>query len=135
MMSGRAPTLRVLAARLTLALFALRALVPVGYMPDLAAARDGQVRIVICTGYGSKSVVVDESGTPVEGQDEAKHGAAGDCPFGAAPAVALAVPDPAAVLALPDLRQAFHTPNDASALLPPAQGPPLGQRAPPIRLG
>ena len=135
MMSGRAAVLRSLAARLTLALFALRALVPVGYMPDLGAARDGQVRVVLCTGYGSKSVLVDESGAPVEDQGEAKRGGAGDCPFGAAPAAALIAPDPAAALAFYDLRQAFLSPDDASASLPLAQGPPLGQRAPPIRLG
>lgn len=135
MTSGRAEVLRSLAARLTLALFALRALVPVGYMPDLGAARDGQVRVVLCTGYGSKSVLVDESGAPVEDQDEAKHGAAGDCPFGAAPAAALIGAEPAAALAIPDLKQASLAPGDASVLLPPAQGPPLGQRAPPVRLG
>ncbi len=135
MIFGRAPVVRSLAAQLTLALFALRALVPVGYMPELAAARDGQVRVVLCTGYGSKSVLVDESGTPVEDQGSAKHGAGGDCPFGAAPASALVVPNPAAALGLPDAWQAFLTPEEASTLLPPAQGPPLGQRAPPVRLG
>jgi hypothetical protein len=127
--------LRSFAAQLTLALFALRALVPAGYMPDLGAARAGQVRIVICTGYGSKSVLVDESGKPIDDQGGRKHAAAGDCPFGAAPAAALTVPDPAAALPLPNLRQAFLAPDSVPALLPPAQGSPLGPRAPPVRLG
>lgn len=134
MTSGRAASFRRFAAQLTLALFALRALVPVGYMPDLAAAGDGQVRIVICTGYGSKSILVDETGAPADDRGTSQPGH-GDCPFGTASGAAFLAPEPALAPLHPVLAQGFLPPAGAQSLTPPAQGPPLGQRAPPIRLG
>ena len=134
MTSGRAASFRSFAAQLTLALFALRALVPVGYMPDFAAAADGQVRIVICTGFGSKSILVDEAGNPVADQDDSQPGY-GDCPFGTASGAAFLTPEPAVAPVHAGLAKGFVPPAGAQALPPPAQGPPLGQRAPPIRLG
>jgi len=125
------------AARLTLLLFALRALLPVGYMPDVRALERGQVQIVICTGYGAKSLLVDEAGQPVEGQGagKAQHDGAADCPFGMASAKAFLAAAAAPTLDLPVLGDGFLPPAGALALLPPAQGPPLGQRAPPVLLG
>lgn len=134
MTSGRAASLKRFAAQLTLALFALRALVPVGYMPDLAAAGEGQVRIVICTGYGSKSILVDEAGKPLADRDAGQTGH-GDCPFGTASGAAFLAPEPAMAPVHPALVQDFLSPVSALSLTPPAHGPPLGQRAPPIHLG
>ncbi|MPY75766.1 MAG: DUF2946 domain-containing protein [Alphaproteobacteria bacterium] len=138
MTSGRAASFRRFAAQLTLALFALRALVPVGYMPDFgtnrATAADGQVRIVICTGFGSKSILVDEAGNPAADQDDSQPGH-GDCPFGTASGAAFLTPEPAMAPVHAGLAKGFVPPAGAQALPPPAQGPPLGQRAPPIRLG
>lgn len=131
---GRAASLRRFAAQLTLALFALRALVPAGYMPDLAAAGDGQVRIVICTGYGSKSILVDETGAPADDQNADRSGH-GDCAFGTVSGAAFLAPEPAMAPLHPELVRDFLPPVSAQSLTPPVQGPPLGQRAPPIRLG
>ena len=56
---------RLLTRLLVLCLF-LRALIPAGFMPDLAAARDGVITITICTAYGMTTVALDENGDPVE---------------------------------------------------------------------
>jgi hypothetical protein len=123
-------------ARLILVLFALRAVVPVGYMPDLGALEHGQVRIVVCTGAGFKSLLVDEAGQPVDAQESGKSQHAGaDCPFGTAAAKALLAPTLVVALAPPAYEQHFRHPGSGVALLPPAQGPPLGPRAPPTVLG
>jgi hypothetical protein len=123
-------------ARLILILFALRAVVPVGYMPDLGALEHGQVRIVVCTGAGFKSLLVDEAGRPVDAQESGTSQHAGaDCPFGTAAAKAFLAPTLVAALALPTYEQHILLPGSGVALLPPAQGPPLGPRAPPTVLG
>jgi hypothetical protein len=125
------------AARLVLLLFALRAILPVGYMPDLGALKNGQVQIVICTGSGTQALLVDASGQPVNDLrgDGPRHGAAGDCPFGMAMAKAFTLPPPVPAPAQPIFAHAFPPAGSDQALLPPAQGPPLGPRAPPILLG
>jgi hypothetical protein len=123
-------------ARLILVLFALRAMVPVGYMPDLGALEHGQVRIVVCTGAGFKTLLVDEAGQPVGSQEAGKTQHAGDgCPFGTASASAFLAPALVVTLAPPVFQRHFLLPGSGVALLPPAQGPPLGPRAPPTVLG
>lgn len=125
-----------LAARLTLLLFALRAAVPAGYMPDLGALQEGEVQIVICTGSGIQTLMVNAAGQPVEnGSDASKHAAAGDCAFGMAAGKAFVLP--AFIAATTDHGSARRLPPPVSiaALAPPAQGPPLGSRAPPVLLG
>lgn len=44
----------------------LRAMIPVGFMPDLAAARDGVFTFVICSGSGFSTITLDANGDPVE---------------------------------------------------------------------
>jgi hypothetical protein len=123
-------------ARLILVLFALRAVVPVGYMPDLGALEHGQVRIVVCTGAGFKSLLVDEAGRPVDAQEPGTSQHAGaDCPFGTAAAKAFLAPTLVAAHEPPAVEQSVFHPGSGVALLPPAQGPPLGPRAPPTLLG
>jgi hypothetical protein len=72
-------------------------------------------------------VDAQESGT-------SQHAGA-DCPFGTAAAKAFLAPTLVAALALPTYEQRFLLPGSGVALLPPAQGPPLGPRAPPAILG
>jgi hypothetical protein len=125
------------AARLALLFFALRAVMPVGYMPDLGALKHGQVRIVICTGSGTQALLVDEAGQPV--RDAAghsrPHAAAGDCAFGIATVQALALPDAPATIARSAVIAALPIAGEGHALRPLAQGPPVGPRAPPSLLG
>lgn len=126
-------------ARLTLLLFALRALLPVGFMPDLGLLKQGGFQIVLCTAQGPTAVTVDADGEPVDpdggGHDPADAAFAKDCPFGTAFAKAFDVPTLVATgfLAVPAaVATAAPRPLD---LRPPPQGPPLGSRAPPTHLG
>ena len=118
-----------------LLLFALRAAVPVGYMPDLGALRDGQVQIVICTGTGTQALLVDQSGHPVEDGGAEDHAGASDCAFAISSASALALPSAVPSLSLPMASGRTPRTSEAGISFPPAQGPPLGPRAPPILLG
>ena len=123
------------AAYAALLLFALRAVVPVGYMPDLGALRDGQVQIIICTGTGTQALLVDQSGHPVEDGGAADHAGASDCAFAISTATALALPSAVPSLSLPLAAGRTARTSEAGTSFPPAQGPPLGPRAPPILLG
>ncbi len=44
--------------------FAVRSLVPVGFMLAPSADHSGSLQIVICTGHGLQSLVLDEKGVP-----------------------------------------------------------------------
>lgn len=128
------PACRV-TAYAALLLFALRAAIPVGYMPDLGAVRDGQVQIVICTGFGTQALLVDESGRPIEDRGATDHAGKSDCAFAVSVAAALALPSAVAALSLPLFAGRAAPASDSTTLFPPAQGPPLGSRAPPLFLG
>ncbi|AOB32212.1 hypothetical protein AKI39_18055 [Bordetella sp. H567] len=134
----------------------LRAMIPVGYMPDTAALRQGVMRIGLCTSTGMVTVMqvlpggaaqdlhtlgpdthLDRDGAVhgIDGgpdHDGSHHAAGAECPFWAAAHLAVDLP-PAAIMpllaAVRDLPVRFTAPA-ALPPLPPA-GPPLGSRAPP----
>lgn len=123
---GRAARRRVALALLVL--FALRSLVPAGYMPAPAAMADGLIRMTLCDGYTTRTVLVDAEGRIVE---EPENTTADICDFALASlASTLPLPD---LLPLPSLqpRQAAAPGHQALWLHPPVRGPPLGSRAPP----
>ena len=124
-------------ARLALLLFVLRALVPVGFMPDLAGLADGRIEIVLCTPEGLKAVSFDKDGRPLPHDDSQKHDAVtgGDCPFGLAVGTALLAPDTAEAFVVAFATAVLARHPDDFRLGPPAHGPPLGPRAPPALLG
>ena len=122
-------------ARLTLFLFALRALVAAGYMPDLGALGHGQVQIVICAGDGTRSLLVDEAGRPLADQGSGETHHVADCPFSMASAKAFMPPAPAVFPGFPGIDKGVFPPGGDQILPPSAEGPPLGQRGPPILLG
>ncbi|MEN4922760.1 DUF2946 family protein [Achromobacter spanius] len=129
-------TLRALRAEgvlwLALLALALRALVPAGYMPDAGALHDGRLEVTFCSAAGDLSVL--SVGLASEDGGKAGHDTAGAgalCPFGLLAHVA---PAPAPATAPLLLATAGHAPPPpAHRALPaqPAQGPPLGPRAPP----
>ena len=123
-------------ARVVIALFLLRAMIPVGFMPDLKALQDGRVEITLCTADGLKTVLAESPGHSKDsGQDRSSDSnkpVAGDhCPFGsvATQAVALAAAGTATSATDAYVGPVFPafdpSPRDV------AQGPPLGSRAPP----
>lgn len=138
--TGRGMRVGNFLARLLLFATVLRALAPLGFMPDLQALQEGRVEIVLCTGIGFKTITVDAAGRPVlpDGSDapsDPGEGAGADCAFRSPAAAALLLPE---VAALPAPAAAYSErlrPAAAQALPPPAQGPPLGARAPPATLG
>ena len=128
-------TRRVIAT-LALFLFALHAVLPAGYMLDTDSLRDGRYEVVICTGAGLQTVVVDKSGNRIA-DGPATPGGEGTlkCPFATVAGKALAVPEQPVLLTI-------HAARAVPGLLPPALGLPasadrlpLGSRAPPILLG
>lgn len=120
---------RVHLVRVLLAAFALRAIIPVGYMPDLTAVSNGVLKIVICSSDGIKTVALNADGTPAAPD---RHGEAHKhpCAFsgigGLILAAAIAPPPPMSF----DVREQ-SMPRYAADLLDHRAGPPLGSRAPP----
>jgi hypothetical protein len=124
-------------ARLIVALFLLRALIPAGFMPDLKALGDGRLEITLCTVEGLKTVTVDESGQPLtdHSPSNSKKTSSSDlCPFGSVLSHSLALPATASVGMPVALAISIIPSGQTLHLLLPAQGPPLGSRAPPAIL-
>ena len=71
MKTGFSPLLLLL-----LLTFFVRAMVPVGFMPDVKG-QSGHV-ITICSGIETKEIRVDDNGQPIE---ETDHSSAPSCPF------------------------------------------------------
>jgi hypothetical protein len=120
-------------AGLALVLFALHAVLPAGYMLDLESLRDGRYEVVICTGAGLQTIVLDKSGNKVDPAAPAADGTV-KCPFATVAGKALAVPGQPVVLET-------HAGRTVPGVLPPmlsrpasADVLPLGSRAPPLFL-
>ena len=118
-----------LAVGLLLFVFLLRALIPAGFMPDAKALAEGHFELVICVSSGAKVI---QPGVPDSSGDDAPEKWAGaDCPYHLSLSQAFATPD-VAPLAIEFAACAVDGRVAAGlVLLPPALGPPLGQRAPP----
>lgn len=59
----------------------LRAMIPVGFMPDPAAAREGVFKLVICNGSGFSTITLDANGDPVETDSNHETETASACFF------------------------------------------------------
>jgi hypothetical protein len=112
-------------------------MIPTGFMPDLEAMRDGRLRITLCTATGLITVDIDASGKPLAGYPSpgSKQHPGGDLyPFGSVishglalpAALSVGTPVASAISIIPSGQMPYR--------LPPAQGPPLGSRAPPSSL-
>lgn len=141
-------------ARFLLCLLALatvlRALVPVGYMPDAAALRQGRLQISFCSAAGgppsvmtalmdarAPSPAMSDMSAMSDPRDGGHAGQADDaaqeCPFWMVAHQTLDLPPLPYLPALPAAAVASVAPP-APLSLPPllAAGPPLGPRAPPV---
>lgn len=112
----------------------LRALVPTGYMPDARALHDGRLEVTFCSAAGDLSTL------KIALSPDGKRGGAGhssadtgaQCPFGLLAHVTPAPAAQTAPLALAVSRAAPFPPARVAVPVQPAQGPPLGSRAPPF---
>ncbi|MCB1511296.1 MAG: DUF2946 domain-containing protein [Hyphomicrobiaceae bacterium] len=64
--------------------FAIRALVPPGFMLISSASASTGLQIVVCTSQGLKLIGLDEHGKPIGDDHQASHH--GSCPYGPPPA-------------------------------------------------
>jgi hypothetical protein len=84
-------TFQTLAVWLLVLALAVRAVVPLGMMPDFDQAKRGVYTLKICTGYGSKNVILDRSsGAPTSDHKNQKAGGF-VCPFAGLHALALPI--------------------------------------------
>lgn len=67
--------------------FAVRSLLPVGFMLAVAPDHPGSVTIVICTGHGPQSLALDDDGAPL--QKKSSNDSTNICPYSSAGAVAI----------------------------------------------
>ncbi|MFV9474046.1 DUF2946 family protein [Advenella sp. RU8] len=120
---------------LCLALFALRSLIPVGYMPNMQALGQGKIEIIICTPAGSQSTFVSIETSPHQQIPDNAHDGMLSCPFSVINAQGM-------LAGSPDLGvEAFNLPELVVPSLSHSQvnnvrhsGPPLGSRAPPVAI-
>ena len=124
----RFDVLRRSAASLLLLAFALRALVPIGYMPDFSATSKGVFKVVICSAMGAKTILLDVDGKPTPDQKNSDHDQ--PCAFAGLAAVGLPTPD-VAPLAVPEFHFSNLIPRLAHQMPPSRAGPQLGSRGPP----
>ncbi len=111
----------------------LRALVPTGYMPDARALHDGRLEVTFCSAAGDLTtfkIALSSDGKSGGGHSSADTGA--QCPFGLLAHVTPAPAAQTAPLVLAVSRAAPFPPAHVAAPVQPAQGPPLGSRAPPL---
>jgi hypothetical protein len=101
-----ANSLRFVALRFMLALMVIRALLPVGWMPNPDGAASG-TPITLCSMQGPVTITIDQDGQPIKPSPTQKHGQALDhdiCSFAAAPLAPSALPadllPPASILAV-----------------------------------
>jgi hypothetical protein len=125
--------------------FVLRALVPAGFMPDAHALQAGHIELTLCSpGKMSKSVTMDWS--DADSTAPAFFGSAGsiaapahpdeslaatDCPFSLMTAQGIITPPGVAVVAVAASFSPAAPVAPVASPSVPADGPPLGSRAPP----
>ena len=115
---------------LVLFLVLLRALVPPGYMPDLAAAQDGIITLVICSPDGLRTISLDENGNPVEPAEAPEEHQRQHCPFASVGSIDIPQLAKEPVPIVFTMRAALWSPQECLGAERPVAGP-VGSRAPP----
>jgi hypothetical protein len=111
---------------LLLLTFAVRALVPAGYMPDFGSSSTGDFKVVICTATGPKALVLDEKGDPTPDSDHHHQ----PCTVAGLAMVALPSFGPL-VPVTADFVAAIRIPLPAATIPPARAGPQRSSRGPP----
>ncbi len=125
----RQGTFRFWAVHLLVCCFALRALIPAGFMPDFSAAAEGKLRVVICSAQGSKTLTI-ALGDAGSHQPATHHGQE-ICPFAAAPLAGYQAADLPLLTSLAFVSVPSTLPHDDQVVVRRV-GPPLGSRGPPV---
>ncbi|MBI2234488.1 MAG: hypothetical protein HYU57_05825 [Micavibrio aeruginosavorus] len=106
--------------------FALQALIPAGFMPGSAMAG---TPVVICSGMGQMTILLDGDGQPVEQQDHDRNTTHAPCPWSVFP-VSLTPPQVFSPASLPAFAAPAYGPEinglfkAASLYRPNATAPP-----------
>jgi hypothetical protein len=111
---------------LLLLTFAVRALIPAGYMPDFGSSSTGDFKVVICTATGPKALVLDENGDPGSDSDHPHQ----PCTLAGLATVALPSFGPIVPVSV-DFRAATWIPLPAATKPPARAGPQRSSRGPP----
>ncbi|MEJ0063835.1 MAG: DUF2946 family protein [Alphaproteobacteria bacterium] len=117
------------------ALLLLKAAMPLGFMPDMAALRQGIVKITICSAYGAQQIYVDQDLNKTDPKkDGGEHQAEKHfqfCPF--EKASSFAPPAMAALFAVPFLFLYFKRRHEPDSRLRHEHVTAAWPRAPPLR--
>jgi hypothetical protein len=132
---GERGAARRIIARLILLLFVGQALVPAGFMPDPDALRAGRIDLVICTAAGLAGPGADAATHAPPSSGNTGKSDRKDCPYHTVASKVLVLSGEAPLPVFYDLRSEPLPADGAAHMLAAAQGPPLGSRAPPSRLG
>jgi hypothetical protein len=121
---------------LTLLSFLYRAVIPVGYMPDISGARDGKFSITLCAVDGGTNTLLMGFGGQPDQPSPDNHFDSQDCPFGIVVSQAVMPHQEPPALVRKVVHHPVSLPHRNQAQPPlPALGPPLGSRAPPSYFG
>lgn len=118
---------------LCMALFALRSLIPVGYMPNMQALGQGKIEIIICTPEGTQSTFVSIKTPHHQPDPDNAYDGMLSCPFSVVNAQGMLAGSPGLgveVFNLPEL--VAPSLNHSQVINVRLSGPPLGSRAPPL---
>lgn len=117
----RNPACRRFAAGMVALALLVLALIPAGFMPSFGA--DGKIAIVICSGMGEKTIMVDADDAPAsdQGTDACPYFLA-QSPVSVDVAVPVLLPPSYDVMAF--IPPAVEQPEEILILTPPARGPP-----------
>src|SRR3546814_799802 len=120
---------------LTVAAFAFRAFMPVGFMPDVKALQSGKLVLTLCTAGGGTAFTTLDLSDDADNAPGTRRSSADSGPSGLFAVLAMHAAPPMPV------RRAVQSPDKPATVyflaLPPLakQGPTLGSRAPPANLG
>lgn len=119
---------------LALLAYVCRAIVPAGYMPT-RSGQDNGFAITFCTaGNAANTLWIDLVGQDGQADSDTHHNQQ-DCPFGIAASPALLPTlDAPVLISLIRYRPVLLAQSNQTLPPLPAQGPPLGSRAPPLLL-
>lgn len=120
---------RGIAAVVMLLAIAVRALLPVGYMPDAHAASAGVLKLVICSGAGLTTIALGPDGTPID--DHRIPPTDEPCAFSVLPGGASLAHVPVIEAPVAHVRQQVRL-HVAAPKPVPTFVPCLGARAPPL---